>query len=295
MRLKVMAAGGRRSASSLLSAIEPRLGAAEVRLPAEGRPRHRPQEQDQRRSRCRHREGQGRGGRREHRSGRGAQSGRRVGPLRHARAHRHSRPRLCRHGRTRILRRRQQRVSRRLHAAHRRDHRGGRRIVGLAELRGLQAAHHRSIQDARAGVPQHRRQRHARRISSSRTSPTWKRKPTADMALRHKGVIVGDQDRALRRPGVGAGRAGGRGRDAREHSRDGGLRHQSPGTADGGARDQEAPAGRHLHPRLFRASQRAGRVRPREPGAPGGQKARRDFRRRPWRRQLRSGGSRCRP
>ncbi len=85
------------------------------------------------------------------------------GSLRHAGARGHSRPRLRRHGRTRILRRRQQPVSRRLHVTVGRHHRRRRRIVGLEELRGLQGSHHRSLQDARAGVSQHRRPRDARR------------------------------------------------------------------------------------------------------------------------------------
>ena len=234
------------------------LGAAEVRPPVEGRPRHRSEEQDQRGSRRGHRERQGRGRRGEHRSGRGAQGGRRVGLLRHAGARRHSRPRLRRNGRARILRRRQQPVSRRLHAAIGRDHGRRRRIVGLAELRGLQAAHHRSVQDARAGAAQHRRPRDARR--QVRAGP-GRHGSQADG--RHgaspQGCDRRHQDRALCRPGMGAGRARGRGGHAGEHSGHGGLWHQSPGASDGGARDQEAAARRHLHARLFRASQRAGR------------------------------------
>ena len=64
-------------------------------------------------------------------------------------------------------------------------------IVGLEELRGLQAAHHRSLQDPRAGVSQHRRPGHAGRNSSSRTWPTWKPGRRRRWPLRHKGVIVG--------------------------------------------------------------------------------------------------------
>ena len=51
----------------------------------------------------------------------------------------------------------------RLHLPRRRDHGGGCRLRRLAQLRRFQGPHHRSLQDARAGVPQYRGQRHARR------------------------------------------------------------------------------------------------------------------------------------
>ena len=58
-------------------------------------------------------------------------------------------------------------------------------------------------------------------------------KPTAEMALRHKGLIVGIKTAHYAGPewtpverAVEAGTHG-------EHSGDGGLRHQSPGAADG--------------------------------------------------------------
>ena len=51
----------------------------------------------------------------------------------------------------------------------------GRGRRGLAQLRGLQGPRHRPLEDARARLPQHRRQRHARRRTTSRTSPTWRR------------------------------------------------------------------------------------------------------------------------
>ena len=38
-----------------------------------------------------------------------------------------------------------------------------RRRLGLSQLRGLQGPRHRSVADARPGLPEHRRQRHARR------------------------------------------------------------------------------------------------------------------------------------
>ena len=109
-------------------------------------------------------------------------------------------------------------------------------------------------------LPQHRRPRHARR--QVRAGPG---RHGSEADGRHGASLQGRdrrrQDRALRRPGVGAGRAGGRGGHDREHSGHGRLRHQSPGAPDERARDEEAPAGRHLHARVFRAARRAGRVR----------------------------------
>ena len=66
-------------------------------------------------------------------------------------------------GERRILCRRQQRLPGRLHAARRRDDGRGCRMRRLAELRGLQAARHRSLEDPHPRLSQHRRQRHARR------------------------------------------------------------------------------------------------------------------------------------
>ena len=86
-----------------------------------------------------------------------------VGLVRDARPDRHPRARLHRHRRAALLCRRQQRLSGRLHVPRRRDDRRRCRLRRLAELRRLQAARHRSIEDAHPRVPQHRRQRHARR------------------------------------------------------------------------------------------------------------------------------------
>ena len=51
--------------------------------------------------------------------------------------------------------------------------------------------------------------------------------PAAEMALRHKGLIVGHQDRALRRARMDAGGARGRGGHPGRHPGDGGLRRRS--------------------------------------------------------------------
>ena len=110
--------------------------------------------------------------------------------------------------------------------------------------------------------------------------------PTADMARRHPGLDRRDQDRALFRTGVGAGRARGRGRDAGECAGHGGLRIEQARTSAERAGDEEAAARRHLHARLLGAARRAGSVRARQSGAVRRPEARRDLRRRPWRRQL---------
>ena len=51
--------------------------------------------------------------------------------------------------------------------------------------------------------------------------------PTADMARRHPGLIVGIKTAHYSGPGVGAGRARRRGRHAGEHAGDGGLRRRT--------------------------------------------------------------------
>ena len=78
------------------------------------------------------------------------------------------------------------------------------------------------VEDPRARLSQHRRQRHARR-QSSRTSTTWtcSRPPTWRDASR---TDRRHQDGALRGPGMDAGRAGGRSGNARGRAGDGRLR-----------------------------------------------------------------------
>ena len=136
---------------------------AEVRSAPAGRPRHRCEEQHQRGPRCRHQGWQDRGRRRPHRSGRRVEGGQRRRPYVtpglvdiHAHVYAGTGERGSYAGDLSVY-------PGRLHVPGRRDHRGGCRLRRLAQFRGLQGPHHRSLQDARAGVPQHRGQRNARR------------------------------------------------------------------------------------------------------------------------------------
>ena len=179
-----------------------------------------PQERDQRRARRGHRGRQGRGG--------GGQTSipprpfKTVDvsrPLRHARADRHPRPRLHRHGRDGLVRRRQQRLPRRLHLPRRRDH-GGRRRAARAGATSRTSSTASSTARRRACSPSSTSSATACAAErSSRTSPTWRRSRPPTWRSKHKGVDRRHQDRALRRPRVGAGRAGGGGRHARRTSR----------------------------------------------------------------------------
>ena len=120
------------------------------------------------------------------------------------------------------------------------------------------------VEDPRPRLPQYRRQRHARRDKYEQNLADMEAAPTAEMAKKYPGLIVGDQDRALRRARMGAGRARGRSRDDGEHPGDGGLRREQAGAAGRRAGDEEAAPGRHLHARLFGTARRAGSVGPRE-------------------------------
>ena len=75
---------------------------------------------------------------------------------------RHPCPCLFRHRRAQLLRRRPQRAARRLHIPRWRYDRCRCRLFRLAQFRGLQAAHHRPLQDPRLRDAQHRRLWHAR-------------------------------------------------------------------------------------------------------------------------------------
>ena len=145
------------------------------------------------------------------RSGGGAEDRRRRRPLRHARPGRHPRARLRRHRRAAFVRRRQQRLSRRLHVPRRRHDRGGRGLLRLAQLRRFQGPHHRSLEDPRPRVPEHRRQRHARRQVRAEPRGHGGGADRRD-GEEASGTDRRDQDRALRGPGVDAGRARRRGR-----------------------------------------------------------------------------------
>ena len=174
---------------------------------------------------------QGRRGGGEDRSGRSVQNGRRLGPLRDARLidiHVHvfagtgeKAPTPATTASTRTASR-FARASRPWPTPVRR----------LAQLRGLQGAHHRPVPDARPRLPQYRRQRHARR--EVRAGPgDMEAKPAAEMA-RDIRADRRHQDGALRRPGMDARGARGGGGDDREHSGHGGLRREQARAADRG-------------------------------------------------------------
>ncbi len=80
-------------------------------------------------------------------------------------------------------------------------------------------------------------------------------KPAADMAQRYRGLIIGIKTAHYQGPewtpvehAVEAG-------DARGRSRDGGFRREQARAPDQRAADEEAEAGRHLHPLLLRRPQ----------------------------------------
>ena len=109
----------------------------------------------------------------------------------HARPHRHPRPRLSGREEERLRRRRLERLPRRLHAAQLRDHGGRRRHLGVAQ-RSTTSSRASSTSPRPASPPSSTSSAPAwGRAGSSRTWPTWTVKPTADMALKHKGVVVG--------------------------------------------------------------------------------------------------------
>jgi dihydroorotase len=81
-------------------------------------------------------------------------------------------------------------------------------------------------------------------------------KPAADMAMRHKGLIVGVKTAHYAgpewKPVEQAGRTS---RHTREHSGYGGFRKQSPGASDWGVADKKAAARGHLYARALRKSE----------------------------------------
>ena len=209
--------------------LTPAVASQEIRSAAPQRSRHRSSEQHQRHA--------GRGDlRRQDRRG-----GAHIDPAELHRASMRpgctSRPgsstftRTCTRARARrILRRRSQRLSRTLRAAVGRHHRRGCRRLGLAEFRGLQAAHHRSLDDARAGLPEHRRQRDARgkiRAGSRGHGGAAGGRHGAPLSRPHRR----HQDGALLRPGVDTGRARRRSGHAGGYPGDGGLRLEQAGAA----------------------------------------------------------------
>ena len=71
------------------------------------------------------------------------------------------------------------RVSGRLHVPRRRHDGGGRWWIRLAHLRRFQGPHHRSLENPRPRVPEHRRQRHAGRQVRAEPRRTWRRRRQA--------------------------------------------------------------------------------------------------------------------
>ena len=115
-------------------------------------------------------------------------------------------------------RRRRQRHPRCAHLPERRHDRRRRRHLGLAHLPRLQAADHRSVADPRPGAREHRGPGHggpAVRAAHRGHGPGPDRGAGLAVPRGHRR----DQDRALRRAGVGRRRAGGRGGDRRPSSR----------------------------------------------------------------------------
>ena len=230
----------------------------EIRPAAAGRARHRCAEQLERRARRGDRRRKDCGRRHQAESRGRGQDGRRVWTVRDAWTHRHPCAHLRRHRRAAVLCWRQQCLPGRIHAARRRDHGRGRRMRRLAELRGLQTASHRSLEDPHPRLSQHRRQRHARRnvrAGSRRHGGEAHRRHGAPLPRAHRR----HQDRALRRTRVGAGRTRGRSRNAGGRAGDGRLRREQARTTAGRAGDEEAAPGRHLHPCLFGTARRTGR------------------------------------
>ena len=179
------------SPPSLLPRRRRRHGRDEVRPPAPGRARHRPEERDERRARRGDRRREDRRRRREHRPRRGLQGRGRLRPLRHPRPRRHARPRLRGHGREGLVRRRQQPLPRRLHAARRASRRWWTRAApaGATSPTSRTAS---STAPARASSPSSTSSATACGAGSyEQDLADMEAKPTAEMALQHKGLIVG--------------------------------------------------------------------------------------------------------
>ena len=130
-------------------------------------------------------------------------------------------------------------------------------MLRLAELRGLQGPHHRPL-DARASSP------------SSTSSATacagakyeqdladMEAKPTAEMALRHKGLIVGIKTAHYAGPEWAPVERSVEAGTHRRHPGHGRLRRQQGRAAARRARHEEAPARRHLHSHVLGPARRA--------------------------------------
>ena len=174
---------------------------------------------DQRRSRRRH---QGRQDRRRRRELDPADAVKVVdvdGPVRHARPDRHPRPRLHRHRRART----------RTPATTASTPTASRFRVGVTTVADAGGSGWRNfedfkdavidrVEDPRARLPQHRRQRHARRQVRAATWPTWRRSRRPRWR-KHTASIVGIKTAHYTGPGMDAGRARRRGRHRSPTSR----------------------------------------------------------------------------
>ena len=126
----------------------------------------------------------------------------------------------------------------------------------MAQLRGHEEAHHRSVANTDPGAHQHRRPRQLWR--EVRTGPHG----SGSQADRRHGVEVQGahrrrQERALFRSGMGAVCARRGSRQDREHPGHGRFR-QRPRTDDRRAVHEDLPSGRHLHAHVRRQPRRAG-------------------------------------
>ena len=149
------------------------------------------------------------------------------------------------------------------------------------------SADRRHVEDARHGVPEHRRPRQWLAAPSSRTWPTWRPRPTAGDGAQAQG------------PGSSASRAP-TSTDPSGHpftrAVEAGTIANVPvmvdfGSAQGadhrGAVRPGLPSGRHLHARLRRRGPRGGHRRQGQPGQLHGAKEGHRLRHRPRRRELR--------
>src|SRR5215831_9382467 len=128
---------------------------------------------------------------------------------------------------------------------------------GLAQFRGVQNEGDRPVAHARAGVPEYRGKRDARREVRKR-SGRYGSGPRGGNGAEVQGRRGRRENSTLWREGVDARRACGGGRQYREDSGDGGFRNGSSGTPAGRSADEEASSRRYLHALLLRAPPRAG-------------------------------------
>ncbi len=230
----------------------------------QGRARHRPEARPRRRDGRGRRRRQDCRGRALDRRGEGAQGRGRTGPLRGAWPHRPARPCLLRNGPQRIPEQRHRsRAARQPLVPQRSDDAGGRGRGRLAQLRPVQGAGHRRVEDSRPVVPQHRRRGDARR--SARAGPRrHERAAHRDAHPAAPGPHRRHQGGALQRAGVGSRHAGGRGRHRGRRTRDDRFRRAQPAALSRRTAEHAPSSRRHpdaclcTRPRPLPDRQRAG-------------------------------------